>query len=474
MTAALALKCQINFKSQFDRKHYFYHDLPAGYQLTQKFQPIATDGQLALDTKVIRIRQLHLEQDTARTLVSTDELTSDNTTTKIDLNRAGAPLIEIVTDPDFNHADDVVAFLCELQAILRTLDVSKASMDDGCFRVDVNVSVHTSDTDPGVRTELKNLASLRVIKDALDYEIQRHHRLISGENEDGDVLVPATRSFDAAAGRTLHLRLKETDLDYRYFPDPDLPPLRLRADHVDRLRAGMPELPQDRRSRFHREYGLSDHHIRILCSDHRVASYFEQVVRHLQDVKAPEASQTKTNAQTASNWLTNTLFGVLTQRELNLFPSSSSSSDPVVSADQLASVIQAVQQHRMATHQGKAWLEHVLDHPYAKLEDALLGKTGFQVGFIEAELLKEHVREVARSNPKGIAQLGGRFPGGAGDNDMKKKVKLKPAVLTWFAGQVMRRIGGQADPDQLKTVLRQIFCEEYQVPMSVFEQWDKK
>ncbi|MEK7687943.1 MAG: Asp-tRNA(Asn)/Glu-tRNA(Gln) amidotransferase subunit GatB, partial [Pseudomonadota bacterium] len=271
----LGLNAQINLRSVFDRKNYFYADLPAGYQISQYKDPIVGEGAVEIDladgaTKTIGIERLHLEQDAGKSLH--DQHPSQ---TYVDLNRSGVALMEIVSRPDMRNADEAAAYLTKLRSIVRYLGTCDGNMDEGSMRCDVNVSVRKPGADLGTRCEIKNVNSIRYVKQAIEYEARRQVEIIEG----GGKIVQETRLFDPGRGETRSMRSKEDAHDYRYFPDPDLLPLVFTQDYVDKIRASLPELPDARKARFIKEYGLTPYDAGVLVLEKETAAFFDTVAK---------------------------------------------------------------------------------------------------------------------------------------------------------------------------------------------------
>jgi len=277
----MALNCKINTVSKFDRKHYFYPDLPKGYQISQYDEPFSYDGSYDLlrkdgSTKKIRIKRVHLEEDTGK-------LIHDGNDTLVDFNRAGVPLVEIVTEPDFDNSDDVKQFLEELQVIVRYLKVSDADMEKGSMRLEPNISVRKPGQVeiPNYKVEIKNINSFRFVKAAIDYEIKRHIELLGNR----EVPIQETRGYQEQKGITVSQRVKETAEDYRYFPEPDIPPFEFTQDFIHDIRKSMPELPNKKIARF-QSMGVSPHNAYILTRDRSVADFYEEAAQRFPDQSA--------------------------------------------------------------------------------------------------------------------------------------------------------------------------------------------
>ena len=410
----LAINATINLESKFDRKNYFYPDLPKGYQISQFPLPIVEHGYLDIPVadgeKRIGITRIHIEEDAGKSMHEGLDGVSH-----IDLNRSGVPLMEIVSEPDMRSADEAVAYLKQLHQLVRFLDVSGADMEKGQFRCDANVSVRRFGEALGTRAELKNLNSFRFIKQAIDYEVARQIELI----EDGGQVVQETRLFDSAKGESRSMRSKEEAHDYRYFPEPDLPPLRVTQQQVDQIRAGMPELPGQLRHRFEREYGLSSYDADVLTQTRALADWYESLVAaHPSDPKR------------CANWLANELLGRLKElgKEIEHSP---------VSAHRLAGMLDRIADNTISGKIAKDVL------------DAMLASDADADAIIEAKGLKQVsdsgaidaiIEAVMAANPD---QLAGYRAG-------------KEKLMGFFVGQVMKASKGQANPgmvNQRLTVL---------------------
>src|SRR6187431_3704630 len=297
----LGLNAQINLKSVFDRKNYFYPDLPQGFQISQYKSPIVGEGEVMVDmpdgeTVKVGIERLHLEQDAGKSLHDQHPNMS-----AIDLNRSGVALMEIVSKPDLRSSEQAKAFLTKLRSIMRYLGTCDGNMEQGSLRADVNVSVRRPGEKLGTRCEIKNVNSIRFIGQAIEHEARRQIEII----EEGGAIVQETRLFDAKTGTTRPMRTKEEAHDYRYFPDPDLLPLELTQDYVDRLERGLPELPDAKKVRFVRDYKLSPYDAGVLVAERESAEYFEAVAKGR-------------DGKTAANWVVNELFGRLNKEGLDI------------------------------------------------------------------------------------------------------------------------------------------------------------
>jgi aspartyl-tRNA(Asn)/glutamyl-tRNA(Gln) amidotransferase subunit B len=406
----LGLKAQINLVSVFDRKNYFYPDLPQGYQISQYKQPVVGAGEVEVDadgeTVTVRIERVHLEQDAGKLIHDQHAEYS-----LVDLNRAGVALMEIVSKPDMRSARQAQAYVTKLRSILRYLGTSDADMEKGNLRADLNVSVRRAgDTEYGTRCEIKNVNSIRSIGQAIDYEARRQIDIL----EDGGTIRQETRLFDSAKGVTRSMRTKEEAHDYRYFPDPDLLPLELTQDYVESLRKGLPELPDEKRARFIKQYGLSAYDAGVLTAERESADFFEAVARGR-------------DGKTAANWVINELFGRLNKDGLEIGASP-------VSAGQLGGVIDLIASGAISGKIAKDVFEIVWSGGGDPAD--IVAKRGLKqvtdTGAIEAAIDK-----VVAANP-----------------DKVEQAKAKPAAIGWFVGQVMKATGGKANPQAVNELLK--------------------
>ena len=419
----LGLKAKINLRSLFDRKNYFFPDLPQGYQISQYKDPIVGEGEVTIDLKdgsslPVRIERLHLEQDAGKSLHDQHPDSS-----YVDLNRSGIALMEIVTKPDMRSSEEAAAFLRKLRAIVRYLGTCDGNMDEGSMRADVNVSVcreggyakfrETGDFKHlGTRNEIKNVNSMRFIAQAVEYEARRQVDILEG----GGTIKQETRLFDARQGETRSMRSKEEAHDYRYFPDPDLLPLELDAKWVAEIEKSLPELPDEKKSRLIKA-GLSAYDASVLVAERESADYFEAMVSAGVDAKA------------AANWLNNEYFGRLNKAGLSI-------ADGPVSAKANAAIVMMVAD---ATISGKIakdvldieWAEKTGD-PRAKIVDARGLKQVTDTTAIDAA-----IEAVIAANP-----------------DKVEEVKAKPKQINWFVGQVMKQTQGKANPAAVNAALK--------------------
>jgi aspartyl-tRNA(Asn)/glutamyl-tRNA(Gln) amidotransferase subunit B len=408
--SGLGLKAKINHWSRFDRKNYFYPDLPQGYQISQYKDPVVGEGQIEVErddgsTFVVRIERLHLEQDAGKSIHDLDP-----NATYVDLNRAGTALMEIVSFPDMRSADEAAAYVKKLRTILRYLGTCDGDMEKGNLRADVNVSVRKPGEPFGTRCEIKNVNSYRFIQQAIEYESRRQIEII----EDGGKIDQETRLFDAARGETRTMRSKEEAHDYRYFPDPDLLPLVLDPAWVKAIEASLPELPDDKRRRLMSQYGLSAYDAGVLVSDAARADFFEAAV---------EGRDPKLIA----NWVANELLGHLAKDGLEIGAS------PISAAD-IAELVRLIEEDVISSKIARDVFERMWAGEGAP--EAIVEKHGLrQVS--DTGALEAMIDALIAANP-GQAEA----------------AKAKPQAIGWFVGQVMRQTAGKANPAAVNDLLR--------------------
>lgn len=405
----LGLKAGINLKSVFDRKNYFYPDLPQGYQISQFKQPIVGEGKILLDMPdeqvEIGVERLHLEQDAGKSLHDQHPSMSF-----VDLNRSGVALMEIVSKPDLRSSDEAKAYLTKLRTILRYLGTCDGNMDQGSMRADVNVSVRRPGGAFGTRCEIKNVNSIRFVGQAIEYEARRQMAIL----EDGGTIDQETRLFDSVKGETRSMRSKEEAHDYRYFPDPDLLPLEFTQSYVDELASDLPELPDDKKARFVKEFGLTPYDADVLVAERASAAFFEDVAKGR-------------DAKLAANWVINELFGRLNKEGLDLETSP-------VSAAQLGGVIDLIKAGTISGKIAKDLFEIVWTEggDPAEIVEARGMKQVTDLGAIEAI-----VDEILAANP-----------------DKAEQAREKPNLAGWFVGQVMKASKGKANPQAVNDLLK--------------------
>ena len=407
----LGLEAQINLVSVFDRKNYFYPDLPQGYQISQFTQPIVGKGKLTIDladgtSREIGITRLHLEQDAGKSIHDLHPKM-----TFIDLNRSGVALMEIVSEPDMRSAEEAGAYVKKLRSILRYLGSCDGNMEEGSLRADVNVSVRKPGTRFGTRCEIKNVNSIRFVQQAVEYEARRQIELI----EEGGEVKQQTRLFDPTRGETRPMRSKEEAHDYRYFPDPDLLPLELDPKWVEGIKAGLPELPDVKKARFVSDYGLSPYDAGVLSADMASAAFYETVAKG-RDPKI------------ASNWLTGELFAVLNKQNLTIEQSP-------VSADALGGLIDLI-------------ADNTISGRIAKDVFAEMVETGKPAKDIVAA---KGLQQITDTGP--IEAAADQIIASSPDNVAKYKAGNEK-LIGWFVGQVMKATGGKANPGVVNEILK--------------------
>ena len=406
----LGVKAQINLTSTFDRKNYFYPDLPQGYQISQYKSPVVGEGEVTVDmgdgeTVTVGIERIHLEQDAGKSIHDQDPRSSF-----VDLNRSGVALMEIVSKPDLRSSEEAKAYVTKLRTILRYIGSCDGDMDKGNLRADVNVSVRRPGEPFGTRCEIKNVNSIRFIGQAIETEARRQIEIL----EDGGSIDQETRLFDPVKGETRAMRSKEEAHDYRYFPDPDLLPLVVEQSEVEELAAGLPELPDDKKARFVSQYGVTPYDASVLTLERESADFFEQVAK-------------RGDAKMAANWVINELFGRLNKDGTPITESP-------VSAEQLGGLVELVSDGTISGKIAKDLFEILWTEggdPRELVESRGL-KQVTDTGAIE-----KVVDEVIAANP-----------------DKVEQAKAKPTLAGWFVGQVMKASGGKANPQAVNDILK--------------------
>ena len=411
LRVALALDCEISEISVFARKNYFYPDLPKGFQISQYELPLARNGWLTIDTedgeKRVRIRRVHLEEDTGK-------LTHRPEFSLVDFNRSGVPLLEIVSEPDLRSLDDVKSYSTSLRSLLRYLKVNSGDMEKGVIRFEANVSVRpTGSEELGTRTEIKNLNSFRSMVRALEYEVKRQSQVI----EDGGQVIQETVGWDENLGVTVSQRGKEEAHDYRYFPEPDLPPLHLDRTWIDEIRESLPELPHDKMKRFITEYNLTPYTASVLVAEQDVADYYESSI-----VAAPEISPSK-----IANWLSSDFFGLLNDEGITIDQSK-------IEPENFAELVALVETGEINASSGKTVLEQMFRS--GELASSIVEKRGL-TQITDPEIIRNFVEQVLNAHPDQINQY----------------IEGKRSIEHWFFGQVMRATGGKAAPSLLRPIL---------------------
>jgi len=410
----LAIDAEIGKRSVFDRKNYFYPDLPKGYQVSQLHYPTVGRGSLTItlddgSEKVIGITRAHMEEDAGKSLHE-----DFHGMTGIDLNRAGTPLLEIVSEPDLRSAKEAVAYLKKLHSIIRYLDISDGNMAQGSMRCDANVSIRRmGETEFGTRTEIKNINSFRFVEKAINYEVMRQREIL----EDGGRIIQETRLYDSDLDETRSMRSKEVANDYRYFPEPDLLPIVIDDAYIASVRASLPELPDQKRERFVAEFGLSPYDAGVLVGSREMAEFFEQVVEICGDAKL------------SANWVTVELLGLLNRNNWEF-------ADSPISAQRLGTLIARIKDDTISGKIAKTVFETMVEDPDEV--DTIIAKKGLKQVTDSGEIEKL-IDEVIAGNPEQVQQ----FRDG------------KEAVFGYLVGQAMRLSKGKANPAQVNQLLRE-------------------
>jgi aspartyl-tRNA(Asn)/glutamyl-tRNA(Gln) amidotransferase subunit B len=409
----LSTQATINKKCIFARKNYFYPDLPKGYQITQDQFPIVSGGMMNItledrSIKTIGITRAHLEEDAGKSMHDSD------TTSGLDFNRAGMPLLEIVSEPDLRSSAEAVAYLKEVHRLVQFIEISTANMQEGAFRCDANVSVRLSENHPfGTRAEVKNINSFRFVQKAIDYEVQRQIDLLTH----GEQIVQETRLYDANKNETRTMRTKENANDYRYFPDPDLPPLIISQEYIDAIKKTLPELPWERCSRFIRDFQLSTYDANLLCQDRSMADYFEHVM-----------TLTKAPAKLVVNIITSELLALLNKDNKNITESN-------ISTDHLAQLITRIHDNTISTSIAKTVIEAMWDGEGSPDQIIQTKRLKQITNPLEIEAM---VDDVIADYPEQIMAL--------------KQGKDK--IYGFLIGQIMKKSRGKADPAQVNQLLK--------------------
>ncbi len=406
----LGLQAKINLRSVFDRKNYFYPDLPQGYQISQYKSPVVGEGEVVVDlpdgdTVTVGIERLHLEQDAGKSVHDKHPQYS-----YVDLNRSGVALMEIVSKPDIRSSEQAMAFLTKLRAILRYLGTCDGDMEKGSLRADVNVSVRKPGDPLGTRCEIKNMNSISFIGDAIEYEARRQIEII----EEGGKIDQETRLFDPGKGETRSMRSKEEAHDYRYFPDPDLFPLEVTQSYVDELKTHLPELPDGKKARFISELGLSAYDAGQLVAEREIADYFEAVAKGR-------------DAKLAANWVMNELFGRLNKEGHSIAKSP-------IAAEQIGAIVDLITDKTISGKIAKDLFEIVWTEG-GDPRDIVKARGMVQV--TDMGVIEKAVDDVIAKNPDKVADA-----------------KTNPKAIGWFVGQVMKASGGKASPQAVNDVLK--------------------
>jgi len=429
----LALNCQIPEYSKFDRKNYFYPDLPKGYQISQLYEPLCINGYLEIGDKKIRIREVHLEEDTGKLIHPEGENYS-----LVDFNRAGIPLMELVTEPDMNSAKETRKFAEELHLIMHYLNVSDADMEKGQMRVEVNVSLSTkgkpapyrtedSGAGLGTKVEIKNLNSFRAVERSIDYEIKRQTEILGR----GEKIIQETRGWDDIEGITVSQRGKEEAHDYRYFPEPDLPPLHASQEMLNEIQAEIPELPQEKRERFKREYELDEKNVGVFVYNKNLGEYFEKVISELPP-KIPK-NQLPRLIKLATNYLITDLQGLLRGESVT-------GEDFLITPENFAEFITLIYEGKISSKIAKMVLSEMFStgaDPSHIIEEKGL------VQITDEVEIEKIIKEVISKNPKAVED----FKAG------------KENAFQYLIGQIMAKTQGKANPKIINDILQQILTK---------------
>jgi aspartyl-tRNA(Asn)/glutamyl-tRNA(Gln) amidotransferase subunit B len=420
--AGLATHCEIAISSRLARKNYFYPDLPKGYQISQYELPICTNGYIDVGinggVKRIRLTRIHIEEDAGKNI---HDLQSD--ASLVDLNRAGVPLLEIVSEPDIRSAEEAGSYLRVLRAILQYLRICDGNMEEGSFRCDANVSVRPEGTTAlGTKVELKNLNSFKAVEKAIEFEIRRHIETISN----GDRLMQETRLWDPDREETRSMRTKEFAHDYRYFPDPDLLPVVIEDEWIGKIRASLPELPDIRKARFMFQYEIPAYHAELLTSRKDIADYFESALR------------THGNAKSIANWITGDLFRLLKERKLD---EKLYITEWPVQADNLAAMVALIDQGKISGKIAKAVFETMSDSGRSPQE--IVAEKGLEQ-VSDSESIEKAIDQVLAAHPKQVAEYE------AGNEK----------IFGFLVGQIMKATLGKANPQKANEILKQKLAQE--------------
>jgi len=408
----LGLKARINKYSVFDRKNYFYADLPQGYQISQFYYPIVQDGTMEIPTssgelKTIRINRLHLEQDAGKSMHDQSPYYSF-----IDLNRAGIGLMEIVTEPDISSPDEAAEFVKKLRSLLRYIGSCDGDMEKGSMRCDANISVRQAGTPLGTRCEIKNINSIRNIIRAIEFEAKRQVDLI----ENGESVIQETRLFNADSGETRTMRLKEESHDYRYFPDPDLLPVVISDELINELEANLPELPDQKIEKYTNKFGLSKYDAEVIVADESVAKYFEEAAKEC-------------NPKILANWLTSELFGQLNKASIGI-------DECKITPQNFAKLIKLIEDNTISGKIAKTVFEIMFEN--GKAPDKIIEEQGL-VQVSDSGVLNAVIDEVMSENVDSVEE----YRSG------------KDKLFGFFVGQVMKKTGGKANPTLVNQLLKE-------------------
>ncbi len=419
--AALAMNFTVHRFSRFDRKNYFYPDLPKGYQITQYFYPLATNGYVIIEgedgnKKKIRLRRLHMEEDAGKLVHFKDSLSEGSL---VDFNRAGVPLIEIVTEPDISSPKEARVFLEKLRTIVRYLGVSTGDMEKGALRCDANISVVDEENGrQSNRVEVKNMNSFKFVEKALEYEMKR----IIDAMEKGEDVPQETRGWVEKEKKTISMRSKEEESDYKYFPEPDLPPLKLSENFIENIKRTLPELPDEKKERFMKEYSLSDYDATVLTSDKDLADYFEETVKLTSRPKE------------VANFIMSQILRFMNEHKVE------SVKDIKVKPEHFKEIFELIDSGKITNNIAKELLRDIFNT--GKSAKEIVKKKGLEV-VADESLIAGIVKEAMKQNPKAVEQ----YRSG------------KKGVMGYFIGQVMKATRGKADPKIVQEIVRKLLEE---------------
>ena len=419
----IGLKAKINNYSVFDRKNYFYADLPQGYQISQYKYPIVGEGKVTIDfkdgsSKDIRIVRLHLEQDAGKSLHD-----QNPTKTYVDLNRSGVALMEIVSEPDIRSADEAGLYISKIRSILMYLDTCDGNMQEGSLRADVNISVRKPGEDYGIRCEIKNLNSIKFIKQAINYEVKRQIEVLEG----GGVIDQNTLLFNPSTGKTRPMRSKEEAHDYRYFPDPDLLPLDIDQSEIDKLISEITELPDDRKKRYVNEFNLSNYDSAVLTSDKYVSDFFDDVIESDKSLKA--------SSKTIVNWITSELFSLLNENNIEI-------NNSPITPEYLGKLVNLIKDDVISGKIAKDVLIEMFDTK--KDPEIIIEEKGLKQ-VTDTSQIEIIVDEVIKENQKMVEQY----------------LSGKDKLLGFFVGQSMKKSKGKANPKILNDILKEKLSKKH-------------
>ncbi len=411
--ASLALNCKVHELSVFARKHYFYPDLPKGYQISQYDKPLATDGYIDIKvdgkTERVRIHRLHMEEDAGKTI-------HEGAYSYVDLNRAGTPLMEIVTEPDITSAVGARLYLEKLRNIMRYIGVSNADMEKGQLRCDVNISLKPKGSEKlGTKVEIKNLNSFRFVQKAIEYEIERQAKIL----KKGGEIIQETRLFDPSTGKTYTMRTKEEAHDYRYFPDPDLIPVKLTKEYIEKIKASLPELPDEKEKRYIEEYKLTEYDAGVLVADKDRAVFFEKAVESYP--KNPKA---------VANWVINELLGRLNEAGIGI-------NESPIKPEYIGQLVSLIEQGVISTKIAKEVFEEAFKT--GKEPKQIVEEKGLKQVSDEGQI-RQIVEEVIKNHPA----------------EVEKYKAGNQKLIGFFVGQVMKATKGKANPKLVNKILSEL------------------